>query len=114
MPWKGVTVSEQRPRFIEDYIQNYYSISDLADLSAKFEETRLTGAVWDCKPASGQEDHHPWRASFRAPEWTGRLAPRAAGRARRKPPAFLRPPSLLGVRYQDGIAGGGTPPPFII
>jgi predicted DNA-binding protein YlxM (UPF0122 family) len=31
MPWKGVTVSEQRQRFIEDYLLNYYSISGLAE-----------------------------------------------------------------------------------
>ena len=31
MPWKGVTVSEQRQRFLEDYQLNYYSISELAE-----------------------------------------------------------------------------------
>jgi hypothetical protein len=31
MPWEGVTVSEQRQRFLEDYQSNYHSISDLAD-----------------------------------------------------------------------------------
>jgi hypothetical protein len=31
MPWKGVTVSEQRQRFLEDYQLNYYSVSDLAE-----------------------------------------------------------------------------------
>jgi len=31
MPLKGVTVSEQRQRFLEDYQLNYYSISELAD-----------------------------------------------------------------------------------
>ena len=30
MPWKGVTVSEQRERFLEDYLLNYYSITELA------------------------------------------------------------------------------------
>lgn len=53
MPWRGVTVSEQRQRLFKYYIQNYYSISELTDLSAKFEETRLTGVVWDYKPARG-------------------------------------------------------------
>ena len=31
MPWKGVTVSEQRERFLEDYLLNYYSVSELAE-----------------------------------------------------------------------------------
>jgi len=31
MPWKGVTVSEQRQRFLEDYLLNYYSVTDLAE-----------------------------------------------------------------------------------
>jgi len=30
MPWRGVTVSEQRQRFLEDYKLNYYSVTDLA------------------------------------------------------------------------------------
>jgi len=31
MPWKGVTVSEQRHRFIEDYLLNFYSKTELAE-----------------------------------------------------------------------------------
>ena len=31
MPWRGVTVSEQRQRFIEDYQLSYYSITELAE-----------------------------------------------------------------------------------
>jgi len=31
MPWKGVTVSEQRERFLEDYRLNYYSVGELAE-----------------------------------------------------------------------------------
>jgi len=31
IPWKGVTVSEQRELFIEDYRLNYYSITELAE-----------------------------------------------------------------------------------
>jgi transposase InsO family protein len=31
MPWKGVTVREQRQRFLEDYRLNYYSITELAE-----------------------------------------------------------------------------------
>jgi transposase InsO family protein len=31
MPWKGVTVSEERQRFIEDWKLNYYSVTKLAE-----------------------------------------------------------------------------------
>jgi putative transposase len=31
MPWKGVTVSEQRENFLRDYYLRYYSLSDLAE-----------------------------------------------------------------------------------
>ncbi len=31
MPWRGVTVSEQRQRFLEDYQLNYYSVTELAE-----------------------------------------------------------------------------------
>jgi hypothetical protein len=30
MPWKGVTVSEQRQRFLEGYRLDYYSVTELA------------------------------------------------------------------------------------
>jgi putative transposase len=43
MPWKGVTVSEQRQRFIEDYLLNYYSISELAE---RFGISRRTAHKW--------------------------------------------------------------------
>jgi transposase InsO family protein len=43
MPWKGVTVSEQRQRFIEDYLLNYYSISELAE---RFSISRRTAHKW--------------------------------------------------------------------
>jgi len=43
MPWKGVTVSEQRQRFIEDYMLNYYSITELAD---RFGISRRTAHKW--------------------------------------------------------------------
>ena len=32
MPWRGVTVSEQRQRFLEDYRLKYYSVTELAEL----------------------------------------------------------------------------------
>ena len=31
MPWRGVTVSEQRQRFLKDYRLSYYSVTELAD-----------------------------------------------------------------------------------
>jgi putative transposase len=43
MPWKGVTVTEQRQRFLEDYELNYYSISDLAE---RFCISRKTAYKW--------------------------------------------------------------------
>jgi putative transposase len=43
MPWKGVTVSEQRQRFIEDYLLSYYSISELAE---RFSISRRTAHKW--------------------------------------------------------------------
>jgi len=43
MPWKGVTVSEQRQRFLEHYQLNYYSISELAE---RFSISRRTAHKW--------------------------------------------------------------------
>jgi putative transposase len=43
MPWKGVTVSEQKQRFIEDFLLNYYSITDL---SQRFSISRKTAHKW--------------------------------------------------------------------
>jgi len=31
MPWRGLTVSEQRQRFLEDYQLDYYSVTELAE-----------------------------------------------------------------------------------
>ena len=43
MPWKGVTVSEERQRFIEAYRLGYYTVSDLAD---RFSVSRTTAHKW--------------------------------------------------------------------
>ena len=43
MPWRGVTVSEQRQRFLEDYQLNYYSVTDLAE---RFGISRTTASKW--------------------------------------------------------------------
>ena len=43
MPWGGVTVSEQRQRFLEDYQRQFYSVSDLAE---RFSISRKTAYKW--------------------------------------------------------------------
>jgi transposase InsO family protein len=43
MPWKGVTVSEQRQRFLDDYQLSYYSVSELAE---RFSISRKTAHKW--------------------------------------------------------------------
>lgn len=43
MPWKGVTVSETRGRFIENWKLNYYSVTELAE---RFEITPKTAHKW--------------------------------------------------------------------
>jgi transposase len=43
MPWKGVTVSEQRQRSLQDYQLNYYSITELAE---RFFISRKTAYKW--------------------------------------------------------------------
>jgi putative transposase len=43
MPWKGVTVSEQKQRFIEDHQLNYYSVTELAE---RFSISRKTAHKW--------------------------------------------------------------------
>ncbi len=43
MPWRGVTVSEQRQRFLEDYQLNYYSVTELAE---RFCISRTTAYKW--------------------------------------------------------------------
>jgi len=43
MPWRGVTVSEQRQRFLEDYQLNYYSVTELAE---RFGISRTTADKW--------------------------------------------------------------------
>ena len=43
MPWKGVTVSEQRQRFLKDYRLSYYSVTELAE---RFSISRKTAHKW--------------------------------------------------------------------
>jgi len=56
MPWKGVTVSEERQRFLEDYKLSYYSVSDLAE---RFSICRKTAHKWiDRFEQHGLEGYH--------------------------------------------------------
>ena len=43
MPWKGVTVNEERQLFLQEYALRYYSVSDLADC---FSISRQTAHKW--------------------------------------------------------------------
>ena len=43
MPWMGVTVMEQRIRFLEDYQKRFYSVSELAE---RFSISRKTAYKW--------------------------------------------------------------------
>ena len=43
MPWRGVTVSEQRQRFLKDCQLSYYSVTELAD---RFSVSRKTAHKW--------------------------------------------------------------------
>ncbi len=43
MPWKGVTVSEERQRFLEDYRLKYYTVSELAE---RFSISRRIAHKW--------------------------------------------------------------------
>ena len=43
MAWGGVTVSEQRQRFLEDYQRHYYGVTDLAE---RFSISRKTAYKW--------------------------------------------------------------------
>ncbi|MFQ5796821.1 MAG: integrase core domain-containing protein [Candidatus Bipolaricaulia bacterium] len=56
MPWKGVTVSEQRQRFLEDYKLRYYSVSELAE---RFSISRKTAHKWINRfKEHGQSGYH--------------------------------------------------------
>jgi putative transposase len=68
MPWEGVTVSEQKQRFIEDYLLNCYSKTELAE---RFSISRKTAHKWINRYLEhgpiGLEDHSrrphscPWQ-----------------------------------------------------
>ncbi len=67
MPWKGVTVSEQRQRFLEDYQLNYYSVTDLAE---RFGISRKTAYKWINRFAEyGQKGFHERSRRPRSCPW---------------------------------------------
>ncbi len=43
MTWKGVTVSEQREKFVDDYYRRYYSLTELAE---SYSVSRKTAYKW--------------------------------------------------------------------
>jgi len=56
MPWRGVTVSEQRQRFLEDYQLKYYSVTELAE---RFGISRTTAHKWNNRVKEhGQSGFH--------------------------------------------------------
>ena len=42
MPWRGVTVSEQRQRFLEDHKLSYLSYYSVTELADRFSVSRKT------------------------------------------------------------------------
>ena len=67
MPWKGVTVSEERQRFLEDYRLNYYTVTDLAD---RFGISRKTAHKWiDRFEEAGQSGFHELSRRPRTCPW---------------------------------------------
>jgi len=69
MPWKGVTVDEERQRFLEDYKLGYYSIVELAE---RFTLSRKTAHKWiDRFEQGGQKGFHELsRRPHRSPAQT--------------------------------------------
>src|SRR4030065_153247 len=69
MPWRGVTVSERRQRFLEDHRLDYYSITELAE---RFGISRRTA--------------HKWIARSEHDGWAGQGLGRSGRRSRRAHP----------------------------
>ena len=57
MPWKGVTVSEQRQRVLEDYLLNYYSVSELAERFGISRNTAYTHPVHQGRWINRYKEH---------------------------------------------------------
>ncbi len=75
MPWKGVTVREQRDNFVRDYQLGYYSVTDLAE---RYSISRKTAYKWlerfEEHGQAGLEDQSrrphscPWQTEARIAE----------------------------------------------
>ena len=63
MPWRGVTVSEQRQRFLDDYELNYYSVTDLAECFGTSRTTAYTPPGHQGKWINRFMKHGPVRLS---------------------------------------------------
>ncbi len=67
MPWKGVTVSEERQRFLEDYRLKYYAVSELAERFSVSRRTahpglrlgQASGSTGSSKPARAASTNSP-------------------------------------------------------
>jgi transposase len=67
MPWRGVTVSEQRERFLEDYRLSYYSLNELAE---RFNISRKTAYKWiDRFNNYGKQGYHELSRRPRSCPW---------------------------------------------
>jgi transposase InsO family protein len=67
MPWKGVTVNEERQRFLEDYRLKYYTISELAN---RFGVSRRTAHKWIRRfEQAGQSGFHELSRRPRSCPW---------------------------------------------
>jgi len=98
MPWKGVTVSEQRQRFLEDYLLTYYSISELAE---RFSISRTTAHKWIQRYREYGESgfHEHSRRPLGCPWQTGRAIVEELVGLRKKHPRW-GPRKLLDVMDQ--------------
>ena len=58
MPWKGVTVTEERQRFLEDHKLNYYSVSELAERFGISRKTAHPGLTTRAGKWIGRYEEH--------------------------------------------------------
>jgi len=101
MPWKGVTVDEQRQRFIEDYKLKYYSISGLAE---RFGISRTTAYKWINRYREhGQAGfHESSRRPHNCPWQTDELIVQELVKLRKAHPSW-GPKKLLNVMQEWGF-----------
>jgi len=97
MPWKGVTVSEQRQRFLEDYLLNYYSVTELAE---RFSISRNTAYRWINRyKQHGQAGYHELsRRPHTCPWQTGDVITKELVKLRKARPKW-GPRKLLDIMH---------------